>query len=306
MTIPGFEAFIDEFLLDANERVRQVQDLLLKTGSAEGAERETVLNDLKRELHTLKGNAGMMGFTDIQGLAHEMEENLQESEGGEVDVGGLFAFLDQVTAAIKALSGAPKVAPEEESQLEEVVAATEPPEGSVRIPFSALDELMDLLAEMVIIRNQLTDAVSPIDGLLGYILGLAGRRTEALEELDRLKDASKARYVPPTAFALIHAGLGDLDRSFKFFDRAFEERVCYLTLLKFDPLYDPLRHDPRFDRLLERIGFPSNPPAPVVQSWKPKSATLAILPFHNTSQNSDTDYLSNEIPASIIDKMAGL
>ncbi len=160
MTIPGFEAFIDEFLLDANERVRQVQDLLLKTGSAEGAERETVLNDLKRELHTLKGNAGMMGFTDIQGLAHEMEENLQESEGGEVDVGGLFTFLDQVTAALKALSGTPKVAPEEESQLEEVVAATEPPEGSVRIPFSALDELMDLLAEMVIIRNQLTDAVS--------------------------------------------------------------------------------------------------------------------------------------------------
>ncbi len=35
-------------------------------------------------------------------------------------------------------------------------------------------------------------------------------------------------------------------------------------------------------------------------------ATLAILPFQNTSDDPDTDYLSNEIPASIIDKMAGL
>jgi len=72
MTVPGFEEFIQEFLLDANERVRKVQDLLLNAGSTEGAEQEAILNDLKRELHTLKGNAGMMGFTDIQGLAHGM------------------------------------------------------------------------------------------------------------------------------------------------------------------------------------------------------------------------------------------
>ena len=34
--------------------------------------------------------------------------------------------------------------------------------------------------------------------------------------------------------------------------------------------------------------------------------TLAILPFENISTDPDTDYLSNEIPASIIDKMSGL
>ena len=33
---------------------------------------------------------------------------------------------------------------------------------------------------------------------------------------------------------------------------------------------------------------------------------LAVLPFENASNAPDTKYLSNEIPASIIDKMSGL
>ena len=34
--------------------------------------------------------------------------------------------------------------------------------------------------------------------------------------------------------------------------------------------------------------------------------TLAILPFENISEDPDTEYLSNEIPANIIDKLSGL
>jgi len=187
MTVPGFEEFIEEFLLDANERVRKVQDLLLNAGSTEGAEQEAILNDLKRELHTLKGNAGMMGFTDIQGLAHEMEENLNETGGaeggGDIDLGTLLPALDEVTVALKALAGAPEL-PAGESPAEEVApAAPESTEGSVRVPFAALDELMDLLAEMVILRNQVTDAVARGRRLDRTAEDFAERGAEAWEDV---------------------------------------------------------------------------------------------------------------------------
>ncbi len=59
--------------------------------------------------------------------------------------------------------------------------------------------------------------------------------------------------MPPTAFALIHAGLGNMDEAFKWMDRALKERDCYIVLLRALPTFDELRADPRFEDLLGRI-----------------------------------------------------
>ena len=173
--------------------------------------------------------------------------------------------------------------------------------SSIHVPSRRFKEAIAYYREASALDNSTFTA-----GLLGYALGLEGRRSEALKDLSRLEAVSKVQYVPAATFALIHAGLGDLDRAFEYFDKALIEQCGFLPMFKFDPTYDPLRHDPRFDRLLERIGFPSDPPAPVVESWKPKPASLAVLPFENISSDLDTEYLSNEIPANIIDKLSRL
>lgn len=61
------------------------------------------------------------------------------------------------------------------------------------------------------------------------------------------------------ALAFVHAALGDRDRAFEMLDRAFGERAASLVWLKVDPRFDPLRRDPRFTSLLQRIGLPLTP-----------------------------------------------
>jgi hypothetical protein len=38
-------------------------------------------------------------------------------------------------------------------------------------------------------------------------------------------------------------------------DRAYQDRSALLSWLKATPEYDPIRADPRFDRLLRRVGL---------------------------------------------------
>ena len=57
----------------------------------------------------------------------------------------------------------------------------------------------------------------------------------------------------PVAFAMLHTGLGEADAAFEWLDRALEDRRGWLAYLKVEPLLDPLRSDPRFTRLLERM-----------------------------------------------------
>ncbi|MCH7547328.1 MAG: tetratricopeptide repeat protein, partial [Planctomycetes bacterium] len=150
------------------------------------------------------------------------------------------------------------------------------------------------------------DAGAYILGALGRAYGLAGRREEALQELQRLTKLSETRIVPHSALAEVYFGLGDLDQAFALLDLAADEREFNIVLLKFDPAFDAARHDPRFDALLKRVGFPDDPPAPKIDPIKIPLPVIAVLPFEMTRENEDADFLADEIPASVIDSLSSL
>jgi Flp pilus assembly protein TadD len=91
--------------------------------------------------------------------------------------------------------------------------------------------------------------------LRGCLLAKAGRPHEARELLQTLETVSRQRYVPPYAFALIHAGLGETDAVFDWLDRAYAARDVHLIYLTVDSKWDPYRNDPRFVALLARCDF---------------------------------------------------
>jgi TolB-like protein/tetratricopeptide (TPR) repeat protein len=96
-----------------------------------------------------------------------------------------------------------------------------------------------------------------IEGELGYALGVAGRRAEALAMLEGLGQLSRTRYVSPYSIALVRAGLGDRGQALDWLEKAYAERSDYMPYLGLEPMLDSLRSDPRFAALVGRVGLPT-------------------------------------------------
>jgi serine/threonine protein kinase/tetratricopeptide (TPR) repeat protein len=92
---------------------------------------------------------------------------------------------------------------------------------------------------------------------LAHTLGAAGRTSEAVQTLDELTELATHRYVAPHFFAGIHIGLGENDRAMEYLEKSYEEHCHWLFYLHIDPSMDPLRDDPRFQNLLQRVGLPA-------------------------------------------------
>ena len=100
---------------------------------------------------------------------------------------------------------------------------------------------------------------SKVISLRGFLLAKLGRTEEAAEVLNMLEVASRHRYLPPYATALVHCGLGRHDLAFDWLERAFKSRDVHLALLPVDPKWDSLRADVRFPMLVKRCGFDAKP-----------------------------------------------
>ena len=90
--------------------------------------------------------------------------------------------------------------------------------------------------------------------LLGHVYGTIGRQAEATKLLGQIRDISKSHYVDPYYFAIIHLGLGDRKAALSALEKSFEElNGNTLEYIRTDPFLDPLRGDPRFEALAEKI-----------------------------------------------------
>ena len=77
----------------------------------------------------------------------------------------------------------------------------------------------------------------------------------ARQILDELE--STEAYIDPALIAQIYANLGDEDAAFSWLERAMTDNSRSLMFLKINPLYDPVRGDPRFIDLLVRLNLAS-------------------------------------------------
>ena len=93
--------------------------------------------------------------------------------------------------------------------------------------------------------------------LLGRLYARTGRRDDALKILKRLRNAANTRYVSPYDFALIQMGLGQKDEAIRLLEQAYDERNGYdIAFIKTDPLLNPLRGEPRFEALVQKVFTP--------------------------------------------------
>lgn len=90
---------------------------------------------------------------------------------------------------------------------------------------------------------------------VGRAYALAGNKAEARRVLEDLISLTRRKYVPPYYLAALHAAIGENDEAFTWLEKAYHDRDRYLPWLKVDPMLDPLRSDPRFQKLLSQVGL---------------------------------------------------
>ena len=71
----------------------------------------------------------------------------------------------------------------------------------------------------------------------------------------RFKDLADTQYVNSYWIANIQAALGELDQAFAELQKAFVERDWDMNRLKVDPFMESLHGDPRFEKLIQQMGF---------------------------------------------------
>jgi len=125
-----------------------------------------------------------------------------------------------------------------------------------------------ILGQTYLAKGNLPDAIRELEladslslhtmrnmALLGDAYALAGRRAEARKLLADMISLSKTRYISPVYMAIPCIGLGQYDQAFDWLAKAYDDRSDWMVLLQTDPVFDPIRSDPRFQNLLHKVGI---------------------------------------------------
>ena len=91
---------------------------------------------------------------------------------------------------------------------------------------------------------------------LAYALGRAGRSDQARAASAKLAALEGQRFVSPAYRAFAHLGLGELEPSLDWLEKAVAQQDPASIWLAVDARYDILRGEPRFAALVERVGAP--------------------------------------------------
>ena len=111
-----------------------------------------------------------------------------------------------------------------------------------------------------IVEYEKVRQLDPTPSNLAMIAGAqvkVGNAAGARKILEELTDRSRQGYVGPYSLAVVHLALGDKEEALRLLEKSFEDRDILLQgmfgSIKIDKRLDPLRGDPRFQKLEERF-----------------------------------------------------
>ena len=204
---------LETFRAEAGDHLRRLEEMLValesRTHDAE------LLQEIFRAVHSLKGDAAMVGFPEIAEFAHRVEDLLDALRDGLVAVdadmvtlllravdvlralmiGDTPADLDPVRAALAAArAGAgPAEAGEAARDVETTAGPTE--NRTLRIDVAKLDRMLDLTGEIAIARGRIAQMLGALPDGLGRDILEAHLGAERLQ-LELQEQVTKARMVP--------------------------------------------------------------------------------------------------------------
>lgn len=111
---------------------------------------------------------------------------------------------------------------------------------------------------------------------LGYGYARANKTREARTILKELKELSKNKYVSSYEVAAIYVALGETEQAFQLLEEAYHENSFHLVYINVWPQFRSLKSDPRFERLVKRLGLSGIKP-PGTEQVRLRSSMLETL-----------------------------
>ncbi|MGO9517947.1 MAG: chemotaxis protein CheA, partial [Candidatus Korobacteraceae bacterium] len=188
----GMEEIVKEFLAESTEGLDRLErDLVELEHDPTSPQR---LAEIFRAVHTIKGSSGMLGYSQLESVAHAGEEALGALRDGNLALNpaltsGLLAMVDALRVLLRAIERTGSEGPGDYGNvarsLEELFRSSAVPTvveacvfpnaahdrvgesgsgGTIRVDVVLLDRMMDLLGELVLARNQILRLASSQTG----------------------------------------------------------------------------------------------------------------------------------------------
>ena len=162
-----FEELASEFSEEAKVLLEQLEGDLLALEAESAAElRAESTARIRRVLHTLKGNAGMLGAPSLQAALHRMEDTVASLSADPSLVSWLLSATDAVREEVEAI-GAGRAVELAADAILRLASGEQPDEmdasadagflsgSEVRVPRERLDQLLAATGELVVTNTQL-------------------------------------------------------------------------------------------------------------------------------------------------------
>jgi TolB-like protein/class 3 adenylate cyclase/lipoprotein NlpI len=114
-----------------------------------------------------------------------------------------------------------------------------------------VDEALDAALKLVQLTGEALFALAS----LGVAYSTAGRQQETLGVFNRMNEISKHHYPSPISWAIYYLGTGDHDKVLECLEQSYEDRESMMAFLGVTPVFDNVRHKPRFMELLWKMGL---------------------------------------------------
>lgn len=91
-----------------------------------------------------------------------------------------------------------------------------------------------------------------------YACALAGQKQKAEQLLIELLTLAQRRYIANSFLSFPYIALNRFDEALNALEKAFEQKEIFLLVIKYLPIiFQPLYQEPRFNELIEKIGYPN-------------------------------------------------
>jgi two-component system chemotaxis sensor kinase CheA len=183
---------VKEYIEDSIDFLNEFDNMLLQLEPGIGQEHDPALiHEILSQLHTFKGNSGMMGYSSLQKYTHKLEDLFKALQSANISLDeDLLELVMQSASVIRnKISGiSPKKSlnpalKNDISRLEKFIAANlKSNQPSTPNYFERLDQLMNLMGELVIHRTRL----GQIDGMFKKTYGEKGLNLELSDTAEQI------------------------------------------------------------------------------------------------------------------------